>query len=648
MFARLGIRARLTIFFLLFIMAATTVVSLIAYNYGRIALTKATRDQLESVITVKEKAINSWIAEEKRMVELLTKIPLVRELSSVILTHHELDPNYKLAYDTLQNYLDSISAGMEDLLRISILSTQGGREILSTERSQVGLYHLTDSFFTLGRQQTYVQKIHYSEHFGRLAVIIATPLKNMNDEVLGVVYIALDPGEISAIVQERAGLGFSGETYLVDVNHVKLSSKFGDQVKWEKINSIAVQNALRFESGNGLYRNYNGKMVLGFYSWLEEPRLALIAEIAEEEALAPLYNFRSYLALATFGVTLSALLVAFVVARQITKPILVLSEAAQSFERGEFKEPAKVVRNDEIGRLATIFNSMIQTLNVSLQDKDQALENLKKTNVSLQEATKAKNVFLANMSHELRTPLNAIIGYSELLSEDAADLGHADYIPDLSKIQAAAQHLLTLISDILDLAKIEEGKIELYYEHLPIKQLVDEVVSTTEPLFHKQENLLKVICAEDIGEIEGDLTRIRQMLINLMSNASKFTKQGEVTLKVEKKRLMDVEWGFFSVEDTGIGISEDQKGRIFSQFIQADASTTKKFGGAGLGLSITKHFSEMMGGSLHVHSTIGKGSVFTLRLPIHRPKQLQDAQTGATGTDQSSHADMGNTKVNVA
>ena len=617
---RIGIRERLTAVFLLFIIVTCSGLSFLAFKYGQQILLSTTRDQLKSVIAVKEKAIVSWVHEEKRFAEMLSQIPLVNELSDIILTFHELDPHYKVAYESLKNYLNSLPKNIPNLLRVSILNTEGGREILSTDDKLVGTYHLTDSFFTRGREYTYVQRIHYSQKYKRIVQIVATPLKNANGTLLGVLYIVMDPGEITEIVNENAGLGDSGETYLIDANSVLLSlTRSNSDRLLTKVASFGISNALNHRNGHGAYRNFAGQEVIGYYRWLDEPNIALVAEIQKDEALRPLRRFRAYLILATIGVILAAVLVAYLIASQITKPILALANAAKNIEKGDYEQYTDIGRQDEIGVLATTFNSMSKTLMDTLHDKDSVLESLRKSNNSLKEATKAKSVFLANMSHELRTPLNAIIGYSELLSDDAADLGHSEYVPDLAKIQAAAQHLLSLISDILDLAKIEEGKIELFYEKIDIKQLVDEVVTTTMPLFHKNENHLQTVCQPDIGEMVGDHTRLRQMLINLMSNASKFTHQGEVTLKVERRTIMNREWGFFSVEDTGIGIKDDQRKRIFSHFTQADASTTKKYGGAGLGLAITKQFSEMMGGSLHVHSIYGKGSVFTLRLPMQKP-----------------------------
>ncbi len=230
-------------------------------------------------------------------------------------------------------------------------------------------------------------------------------------------------------------------------------------------------------------------------------------------------------------------------------------------------------------------------------------------------ANRSKSAFLANMSHELRTPLNAIIGYSEMLHEEAEDLGQEDFIPDLQKIQAAGKHLLTLINDILDLSKIEAGKMDLFLESFDIAPMLQDVVTTITPLVEKNANTLEVRGAGDPGVMHADLTKVRQVLFNLLSNACKFTEQGSITLESARDTVDGVDWLTFRVRDTGIGMSPDQIGNLFQAFSQADASTTRQYGGTGLGLAISRRFCQMMGGDITVESEPGTGSTFTIRLP---------------------------------
>jgi PAS domain S-box-containing protein len=230
-------------------------------------------------------------------------------------------------------------------------------------------------------------------------------------------------------------------------------------------------------------------------------------------------------------------------------------------------------------------------------------------------ANLAKSTFLANMSHELRTPLNAIIGYSEMLLEEVEDPGAADLRSDLQKIRNAGKHLLQLINDVLDLSKIEAGKMALSLETFAIVSLLRDIVTTTQPLAEQRANTLRVRCPDDLGSMHADLPKVRQVLLNLLSNACKFTEHGTITLAAARNMRDGVPWITFRVTDTGIGMSAAQMRYLFQPFVQADASTTRKYGGTGLGLAISQRFCQMLGGEITVESTVGQGSTFTVKLP---------------------------------
>ncbi len=231
-------------------------------------------------------------------------------------------------------------------------------------------------------------------------------------------------------------------------------------------------------------------------------------------------------------------------------------------------------------------------------------------------ANRTKSAFVANMSHELRTPLNAIIGYSEMLEEDAKAEGNEPLARDLTSIRTAGKHLLALLNDILDISKIEAGKIEIFREPTDIAELVADIATTATPLAEKGNNRLDVNCPGDLGNAEVDVTRVRQSLLNLVGNACKFTKDGVVRLAVRRYESGRQTWLEFEVADSGIGMSAEQVARLFEPFTQADLSTTRKFGGTGLGLAISRRLCRLMGGDIGVASEIGQGSTFTVRLPI--------------------------------
>ena len=321
----------------------------------------------------------------------------------------------------------------------------------------------------------------------------------------------------------------------------------------------------------------------------------------------------------------------------ISNPILHLEDTMRMVSTNKnYAVRAVKSYGDEIGRLIDGFNTMLseiqqrdtrlQSTNGELKTRTQELEeeifHRKQTQEELlnakhaaEEANRAKSTFLANMSHELRTPLNAIIGYSEMLEEETRDSGKIENVQDLRKIQASGKHLLSLINDVLDLSKIEAGKMVLHLETFEVSQVIEEMVTTLQPAAAKNGNSIHVQLAKNVNMMRADITKVRQILFNLLSNACKFTDHGSVSVNVEQIKVEDRDWIQFQVRDNGIGISARQKQNLFQEFAQADASIARKYGGTGLGLAITHRFVQMMKGQIGVESEIGQGAVFTVGLP---------------------------------
>ncbi|MCY1056514.1 response regulator [Nannocystis sp. SCPEA4] len=369
--------------------------------------------------------------------------------------------------------------------------------------------------------------------------------------------------------------------------------------------------------------------------------LQIATAIASATVLAPLATRDRDATLVAMLIAALVTGVAFGVGSVLSRPILGLTAAVTRMRGGDLSARADEGSHDEIGELTRAFNAMVSQLgelidglhtsttelHVEVATRQQREQELQRLNEELSsardralEASRAKSTFLANMSHELRTPLNAIIGYTELLQDDAAAAGEREVVRDLAKIHGAAEHLLSVISDILDLSKIEAGKMDTHIEPVAFAELAAEVTAALAPLGLKNGSVFITEVDPGVGVLHTDRTWLRQILYNLLSNAAKFTSRG--VIRLQARRNVDGETGVdelrFVVSDTGIGIPPDKIGLLFEPFTQADDSTTRRFGGTGLGLAITRRFCRMLGGDITVESVLGQGSSFTVTLPARR------------------------------
>ncbi|MBT9313630.1 sensor histidine kinase [Leptothoe kymatousa] len=628
------------------LLSAATVlaISVSTYFSAREALKQSLYDRLNVAITLKEEELTQWFEAQRSDILLLARLPEIQVQTAVLLSSletkdDEVDEGFavpadgalrEIAKQQLSNYLRDILGLKPDLAEVSI-ATDTGKVLFSTnqalENSQQSLSDNTVTYFADASVK--IQPVLYtSEVTNATAITLATPILDGENNRIGVLLVTLDLQDVDSLIQDRTGLGKTGTTYLVGQVENKNRFLASEEAKTVtgNINSFAIDAAIAGESGSGLYQNYAGKPVIGVYRWLDGQSLALLAEINQREAFAPAQALARNIIL--IGVVATGLLLSgiYILSRRITEPISEITEATINVQNGELEQSLTVMGQDEIGALAQAFNHMSRKLKQSftkLEDKNQTLElqvhqrtvELKDARAEAEAATRTKSAFLANMSHELRTPLNSIIGYGEMLEEDMEMMGDLSLLPDLRKIQGSSRHLLSLINSVLDLAKIETGRMELHLESVDIADLVDEVITAISPAVDKKANFLTLKNQSAIASIETDANKLRQCLLNLLGNANKFTDKGRINLIVSTPHYEDETYLEFTVEDTGIGIDPDQLEHVFEAFNQADVSSTRRYDGTGLGLTITREFAYMLGGAVTAKNRPSGGAIFTIRIP---------------------------------
>lgn len=344
------------------------------------------------------------------------------------------------------------------------------------------------------------------------------------------------------------------------------------------------------------------------------------------------------ISLAIFGLVLAALMYTL---RNTLKPLYELKSAATELIKGKHIN-VELTNVPEIDVVIHSYNKMSEDItNLIKKLKNEILEH-KKTESTLKQhqhdlslardqafaASRAKSTFLANMSHELRTPLNAIIGYADMLFEDAADAANHGQISDLEKILASGRHLLSIIDSVLDLSKVESGQLRIEPTEIPVETLIHELKVSIVPIAENNHNTLEFTCQPGIGVLYTDVKKLRQCLLNVLDNACKFTRHGHVSLNVVEEKKNEQEWLKFSITDTGIGICDEQSQKIFSEFTQADSSTTKPYPGVGLGLALSKKFCELVGGHISFVSKKGEGTIFVILVPKRIKQELGFDLTG--------------------
>lgn len=602
---RRRIRTRLLFWVLFLVLMPLTAVNLVfvllSFDAGR---TQAWR-QLSSVASLKENAINTW------------KYQLSRSVTSIRIREDLDDPKRLPTNAELQT-----QGRIENLFDELFVVDVKGRVVASSVSSNVGKVLTGKEYFEGLFTYGFVSAPFYDLSRQTLSVMAAAPLRDPEGRITGSLTGVANLSVLDRVMAERTGLGTTGETYLVGLNG-SLVTPSRHASRNQTVSLAGVQAVLQ---GKGTlettYQAATGTRIATF-RWINSLKVALVAEEEQSEAFAPALGILTINLWIECLFVLLAVVSAFLVSRSLTRPLDDLAETARKIADGALDLKAREDGPWEVSQLGQAFNTMTTRLRSSIGELTgyrahlEELVEVRTKELALavdkaQESDRLKSAFLATMSHELRTPLNSIIGFTGILSQGIVGPLNDEQKKQLGFVMTSARHLLDLISDILDISKIEAGELKTAVAPFDARAVVDRAVRSIEPLAHKKCLALHCELAPEVGPMTGDARRVEQILLNLLSNAVKFTEAGQIAVRgaVEGGELV------MEVEDTGQGIREEDQDKIFRPFQQLDSGLNRLQQGTGLGLSICRRLVELMGGRIEVHSQLGQGTTFRFTLPL--------------------------------
>lgn len=469
-------------------------------------------------------------------------------------------------------------------------------------------------FFDAPTEETFLelQPMYFDETRGTVQTLMFRPIYNEYGVLVGILAGRLNLGELDQIVSSSAEGGGTIETYLVTQDENLLVTSDHTNELGTSISSEGIQTASQEENGSGTYVNHNGVEVIGVYHWIPDLKVSLLSEVDLHTALDPardIVQLTIVTAVTTFIIVVG---IGLGVTLWLTRPINHLTATATAVSEGDYSQRTTVKQENELGQLSGAFNSMTDKLVNTINDLDKTVQELTIAKAQAEESSRMKDEFLAIMSHELRTPLNASIGFLGLLQMNDALGDDNQYM--VQRARANNERLLELINNILDLSRIEAGRMRIVHEAFDLRELIDKVTKNMQILADQKSIGFIVEVDESIPRvIESDVDALNKILTNLISNAFKFTEKGRVYLKLVNKENHLV----VTVEDTGIGVPVHMHDAIFESFRQVDSSSSRSYGGSGLGLSIVQRLCLALGGTINIESEVGKGSTFVVTLPLN-------------------------------
>ena len=613
---RRSLVGRLVSYFLPLSLLTVATSGALVYAIARQALESAVVDRSTVFATLAEDELLRWIEARRREVVFVASLSELSELAAPLVDETASVEAREEAHLRLGRLGDRILASHPDVRELMVLSNVGGRIAYSTDVAHEGSYRVQDEFFVSGREGTFVQGVYPSPLTLRPTVTVSTPLRRENLGTFGILAAHLDLEALDRLMQRRAGLGVSGETYLVDSYHSFISAeRFGRERFPRGVHTEGIDAAIGGRDGAALYANYAGVPVIGVFRWIDDLDLALLVEVSQREAFAPLRRIALTI-LAT--ALLAAVVVALgtvIVARQVVEPIRGVTEAAQRVAGGDLEARAPIVTDDELGVLGRSFNEMTARLGVMYEDLQHENAERRRAEASqrgLISELEGKNEelerFAYTLSHDLKAPLVTIRGFLGVLANDIEDGHDSRALEDIGRIEEAVQRMRLLLDELLELSRI--GRLTNPSEDVPLQDIVEEALKLVRGAVDQRGVVVQV--ADDLPVVHGDRARLVDVLQNLVENAAKFMGDQEHPRVEIGVRSEGGEPAVF-VKDNGMGIEPRYQERVFGLFERLDSQSD----GTGIGLAIVKRILEVHGSRVWIESAgRGKGATFCFTIPV--------------------------------